>query len=124
MQIYWNKRKHLQRERVELPEDWLATVSLFWNINMAAVTSCDVMYLEAAADMEMKKNVPHVSSFLRHFNNIGFLRTAKTVTVLNISAHFLISCIYFLYIISSYHWQRWCIPYIAPAVKACIRSSL
>ena len=88
MQIYWNKRKHLQRERVELPEDWLATVSLFWNINMAAVTSCDVMYLEAAADVEMKKNVPHVSSFLRHLNNIGFLRTAKTVTVLNISAHF------------------------------------
>ena len=30
---------------------------------MAAVTSSDVMYLEAAADMEMKKNVPHVSSF-------------------------------------------------------------
>ena len=62
---------------------------------MAAMTSCDVMYLEAAADVEMKKNVPHVSSFLRHLNNIGFLRTAKTVTVLNISAHFLISCIYF-----------------------------
>ena len=63
---------------------------------MAAVTSCDVMYLEAAADMEMKKNVPHVSSFLRHFNNIGFLRTAKTVTVLNISVHYLISCIFYI----------------------------
>ena len=43
---------------------------------MAAVTSCDVMYLGAAADMEMKKNVPHVSSSLRHLNNIEFLRTA------------------------------------------------
>ena len=91
---------------------------------MAAMTSCDVMYLEAAADVEMKKNVPHVSSFLRHLYNIGFLRTAKTVTVLNISAHFLISCIYFLYIISSYYWQRGCISYIAPAVMACISSSL
>ena len=63
---------------------------------MAAVTSCDVMYLEAAADMEMKKNIPHVSSSFRHLNNIEFLRTAKTVTVLNISAHFLISCIFYI----------------------------
>ena len=63
---------------------------------MAAVTSCDVMYLEAAADMEMKKNVPHVSSSFRHLNSIEFLRTAKTVTVLNISAHFLISCIFYI----------------------------
>ena len=63
---------------------------------MAAVTSCNVMYLEAAADMEMKKNIPHVSSSLRHLNNIEFLRTAKTVTVLNISAHFLISCIFYI----------------------------
>ena len=63
---------------------------------MAAVTSCNVMYLEAAADMEMKKNIPHVSSSLRHLNSIEFLRTAKTVTVLNISAHFLISCIFYI----------------------------
>ena len=63
---------------------------------MAAVTSCDVMYLEAAADMEMKKNVPHVSSSFRHLNSIEFLRTVKTVTVLNISAHFLISCIFYI----------------------------
>ena len=63
---------------------------------MAVVTSCDVLYLEAAADMEMKKNVPPVSSSLRHLNSIEFLRTAKTVTVLNISAHFLISCIFYI----------------------------
>ena len=45
MQIYGNKRKRLHKERVQLPEDWfgtptcMAAVLLFWNTNMAAVTS-------------------------------------------------------------------------------------
>ena len=39
--IYLNKRKHLQAKRVQLPEDFLGTVSLFSNTNMAAVTSCE-----------------------------------------------------------------------------------
>ena len=25
MQIYWNKRKHLHKKRVQLPEDWFGT---------------------------------------------------------------------------------------------------
>ena len=37
----------------------------------------DVMYLEPAADMEMKENVPHVSSFLRHLNEIEFCGVSK-----------------------------------------------
>ena len=44
MQIYWNKRKRLHKKRVQLPEAWfgnMATVSLFWDTNMAAVTSCE-----------------------------------------------------------------------------------
>ena len=47
MQIYWNKRKRLHKKRVQLPEDWfrtptcMATVSLFWDTNMATMTSCE-----------------------------------------------------------------------------------
>ena len=41
MLIYWNKKK-----RVKLPEDWFGTLTwpplwLFWNTNVAAVTSCE-----------------------------------------------------------------------------------
>ena len=43
MQIYWNKRKCLYKKRVQLPEDWFGHQhgrrSLFWDTNMAAVTS-------------------------------------------------------------------------------------
>ena len=44
-QIDWNKRKRLPEKRVQLPHDWFGTlymaqVSLFWDTNMAAVTSC------------------------------------------------------------------------------------
>ena len=46
MVIYWNKKMHLHEKRVQLPEDFLCTpswppFSLFWNTNMAAVTSCE-----------------------------------------------------------------------------------
>ena len=46
MQIYWNKRKHLHKKRVQLPQDWFGTptwplVSLFWDTNIAAMTSCE-----------------------------------------------------------------------------------
>ena len=45
IQIYWNKRKYLQKKRVLLPLDWFGTSTwpsfdCFWNTNMAAVTSC------------------------------------------------------------------------------------
>ena len=44
MQINWNRRKQLHKNKVQLPLDWfgkpmMAAVSLFWNINMAAVMS-------------------------------------------------------------------------------------
>ena len=46
MQIDWNKRKRLHKKRVQLPQDWFGTpymaqVLLFWDTNMAAVTSCE-----------------------------------------------------------------------------------
>ena len=46
MQIYWNKRKRLHKKRVQLPQDWfgdtnMAAVLLFWDTNMAAMTSCE-----------------------------------------------------------------------------------
>ena len=45
-QIDWNKRKRLHKKRVQLPQDWFGTpymaqVLLFWDTNMAAVTSCE-----------------------------------------------------------------------------------
>ena len=46
LQIYWKKRKRLHKRRVHLPQDlfgrptW-AAVSLFWDSNMTAVTSCE-----------------------------------------------------------------------------------
>ena len=36
MHIYWNKRKRSHNIGVLLPQDWL-----FWDTNMAAVTSCE-----------------------------------------------------------------------------------
>ena len=46
MQIYWNKRKPLYKKRVQLPKDsfgtpTMAAISLFWDTNMAAMTSCE-----------------------------------------------------------------------------------
>ena len=49
MQIYGNKRIYLRKKRVQLPPDWfgtptslnMAAVSLFWNTDMAALTSCE-----------------------------------------------------------------------------------
>ena len=46
MQIYWNKRKCLHKKRVQLPQDWFGTPTwppflLFWDTNMATVTSCE-----------------------------------------------------------------------------------
>ena len=39
MQIYWNKRKCLQEKRGSIP-----TVSLFWDTNMAAMMSFEMLY--------------------------------------------------------------------------------
>ena len=45
MQIYWNKRKHLHKKRIQLPQE-LELIHqhgrcfIFWNTNMAAMTSC------------------------------------------------------------------------------------
>ena len=45
--IYWNKRKFLPNKKVQFPQGCISTptcvaaVSLFWNTNMAAVTSCE-----------------------------------------------------------------------------------
>ena len=56
MLIYWNKRKHLHEKSVQLPEDFVGTptmaaVSLLWNTNMAAVTSCEnALYYFSAYD--------------------------------------------------------------------------
>ena len=46
IQIYWNKRKRLHKKRVHLPLDLCETptwsaISLFWDTNMTAVTSCE-----------------------------------------------------------------------------------
>ena len=46
MLIYCNKRKFLNKKRGQLPQDCLGTptwppVPLFWNTNLAAVTSCE-----------------------------------------------------------------------------------
>ena len=45
MQIYWNKRKFLHKKRVNSHRIGLghnmAAVSLFWDTNMVAVTSCE-----------------------------------------------------------------------------------
>ena len=45
MEIYWSKRKYLRKKRVQLPQDWLGTLTwppfdCFCTTNMAAVTSC------------------------------------------------------------------------------------
>ena len=48
IQIYWNKRKLLHKIKILPPEGWfgtptsyMAAVSLFWDNNMADVTSCE-----------------------------------------------------------------------------------
>ena len=45
MKIYWNKGKLVHKKRVQLPQDgWdtnMAVVSLFWDTNMVAMTSCE-----------------------------------------------------------------------------------
>ena len=43
---YWNKRNCVRKKRVQTPSELvlftnMASVSLFWNTNMAAVTSCE-----------------------------------------------------------------------------------
>ena len=72
MQIYWNKRKCLQRKN-STPTGlvWdtdMAAVSLFWDTSMAAVTSCENTLL---------KNKAGVSSDID-----GQLKTHCTVLVL------------------------------------------
>ena len=45
MQIYWNKRKHLHKKRIQLPQE-LELIHqhrrrfIFWNTKMATMTSC------------------------------------------------------------------------------------
>ena len=34
MQIYWNKRKHLHKKRVKLPQDWFGTGFGGWKLQM------------------------------------------------------------------------------------------
>ena len=34
MQVYWNKRKHLHKKRVQLPQDWFWGVGGGWKLQM------------------------------------------------------------------------------------------
>ena len=49
MQLYWNKRKRLREKRVNCHRTGLGhkivAVSLFWDTNMAAETSCERLYV-------------------------------------------------------------------------------
>ena len=55
MQIYWNKRKRLQKSSTPTGLVWdanMAAVSLFWDTNMAAMTSCENTQLISFSELQ------------------------------------------------------------------------
>ena len=61
MLIYWNKRNHLHEKKTSTLRgfSWytnMAAVSLFWNTNMVAVTSCENALYRKSRIWEMKED--------------------------------------------------------------------